>query len=59
MSRVCKSLQAAVQGAEATATMQAHAGRASYVAQNQLKNPDPGAHAVGIWMSAIARALAH
>ncbi len=36
--------------------VQAKAGRASYVAEDQLVNPDPGAHAVGIIMRAIYEA---
>lgn len=35
----------------ATKTMRAKAGRASYVNPEMLKNPDPGARAVEIWMS--------
>ena len=40
----------------ATTNMKARAGRASYVSAEHLKNPDPGAHAVGIWMRAAYEA---
>ena len=48
-----KATQAAEQGAIDTIKMKASAGRASYVAQSELKYPDPGAHAIGIIMRAI------
>ena len=48
-----KATQAAEQGAIDTLKMKASAGRASYVAQSELKYPDPGAHAIGIIMRAI------
>lgn len=41
----------------ATRTMRAKAGRASYVNPDMLKNPDPGARAVEIWMSQAIHAL--
>ena len=44
---------AAEEGAKATLTMKASAGRASYVPVSELKHPDPGAHAIGITMRAI------
>ena len=37
--------------------MEAKAGRASYVNRSQLTHPDPGAHAVAVWMEAIYNAL--
>ena len=43
----------AAQGAAATTAMKASAGRASYVNQSQLKQPDPGAHAISIIFKAI------
>ena len=49
--------QAAQAGALATTEMEARAGRASYVHSSQLTQPDPGAHAVGIWMEAIYKQL--
>ena len=48
-----KATQAAEQGAIETVTMKASAGRASYVAESELKYPDPGAHAIGIIMRAV------
>ena len=50
-------LQAAVAGAAATVNMSAQAGRASYVHSSQLTQPDPGAHAVAIWLKAIHSAF--
>ena len=53
--------EAATQGAEKgaieTIKMRASAGRASYVAESELKYPDPGAHAIGIIMRAIFEAF--
>ncbi|XP_077864030.1 triokinase/FMN cyclase-like [Saccoglossus kowalevskii] len=48
-----KAVRAAEESAEATAKMEAKAGRASYVSQDKLTKPDPGATAVAIWMTAI------
>lgn len=45
--------QAAEKMAEATATMKAYAGRASYVNPDRLTQPDPGATGVAIWLRAI------
>ena len=42
--------------AQKTAKMKAKAGRASYVSPDNLTLPDPGAHAVGIWMRAAYEA---
>ncbi len=50
-------MQAAVSGAEATVSMIARAGRASYVNKSQLTQVDPGARAVALWMSALVNAL--
>jgi hypothetical protein len=50
---------AAVTGAASTQSMAAGAGRASYVPGDVLSStPDPGAHAVGLWLSAVAATLA-
>ncbi|ELT91143.1 hypothetical protein CAPTEDRAFT_218793, partial [Capitella teleta] len=49
--------KAAVEGSQQTKSMRAHAGRASYVAADQLTAVDPGAHAVAIWMTALAESL--
>ena len=51
-----KATQAAEKGAIDTIKMKAAAGRASYVAESELKYPDPGAHAIGIIMRAIFEA---
>lgn len=54
---ICSPSQAAEDGAEATVKMEARAGRASYVHCSQLTQPDPGAHAVGVWLAAIHKQL--
>ena len=47
---------AAVEGAEATRTMSAVAGRASYVPDSQVQGtPDPGAMAVALVLQAVVR----
>ena len=51
-----KATQAAEKGAIDTIKMKASAGRASYVAESELKYPDPGAHAIGIIMRAVFEA---
>jgi len=48
---------AAGRGAAATTAMKASAGRASYVNQSELKQPDPGAQAVAIIFKAIFEAV--
>lgn len=48
---------AADDAAEKTARMQALAGRASYVNQDRISRPDPGAVAVAIWVKAVAAQL--
>ena len=50
-------LQAAEEGAQSTAKMQAQAGRASYIGSSVLSEPDPGAVGVALWMKAIGSAL--
>lgn len=49
--------QAAAEGAEGTRRMRARAGRSSYVAEEKLVVPDPGAVAVAVWMGAVADVL--
>ena len=45
-------------GAEATQSMSAAAGRASYVSEESLANiSDPGAMAVAFWLEAVSEAL--
>ncbi|XP_046567382.1 triokinase/FMN cyclase-like isoform X2 [Haliotis rubra] len=52
-----EAVQAAEKTAEATATMRAYAGRASYVNPDRLTQPDPGATGVAIWLRAILEKL--
>ena len=49
--------QAADEGAQNTAKMQAQAGRASYIGSAILSEPDPGAIGVVLWLKAIGTAL--
>lgn len=55
-SSTLKAMEAATcsaeEGAKSTMNMKASAGRASYVAQSELRHPDPGAQAIGIIMRA-------
>ena len=48
---------AAREGANATANMKPKLGRASYLGDRAVGNPDGGAVAVAIWMEAIAEAI--
>jgi dihydroxyacetone kinase len=48
------AVAAARAGAEATRHMSPRRGRSSYLGQRVLGHVDPGAHAVGIWLSAIS-----
>jgi len=50
-------VQAAEEGAQATARMTPRLGRASYLGERALGIPDAGAVAVTIWLKAIERAL--
>eukprot|EP00898_Chlorokybus_atmophyticus_P005861 jgi/Chlat1/6276/Chrsp44S05867 len=57
-SAFTQAAAAAADGASATQSMLALAGRASYVPEDVLKStPDPGAVAVAIWMRAAAAAF--
>lgn len=56
-SALREAAEAARTGAEATVTMKARAGRASYVHESQLTQQDPGARAVAVWMEALSAAL--
>ncbi|CAI9730654.1 FMN cyclase-like isoform X1 [Octopus vulgaris] len=47
------AVEAAESGAEATKSMSAQAGRASYVSSELLDRPDPGAVGVALWLRAI------
>lgn len=51
------SVKAAESAAQATASMKAKAGRASYVSAERLKSPDPGAVSVTYWMRAVLEVL--
>ena len=49
---------AAQEGAEATKNMAGRAGRSGYVDESILRGtPDPGAHAVSVWMKELATQL--
>ena len=49
---------AAQEGAEATKNMTGRAGRSGYVNTSILQGtPDPGAHAVSVWMQELAAQL--
>ncbi|WGS54275.1 dihydroxyacetone kinase subunit DhaK [Paraburkholderia sp. D15] len=51
------AVDAAVEGAARTASMHPRRGRSSYVGDRALGHVDPGAHAVALWLAAIAVAL--
>jgi len=51
---LAKAAQEAMAGSRATATMEARAGRASYVAKDKVVGEDPGAAAAAAWFNAIA-----
>ena len=51
------AVDAATAGAAQTASMSPRRGRSSYVGERALGFPDPGAHAVGLWLAAIRGAL--
>ena len=50
-------MQAAKVGTAATTEMVAWAGRASNVHVSQLTHPDPGAHAVALWLETVYEAV--
>ena len=52
---LAEAIAAANKGAEATKTMKAQAGRASYVAADKVVNEDPGAIAAAAWFSALGK----
>jgi dihydroxyacetone kinase len=52
------AVRAAASGAAQTATLTPRLGRSSYVGERALGVPDPGAHAVSLWLAAIQQALA-
>jgi triose/dihydroxyacetone kinase / FAD-AMP lyase (cyclizing) len=51
------AVEAAEQGAEATAQMKPRLGRSSYLGERVLGHPDPGAKAVTVWLRAAVEAL--
>ena len=52
---LAEAIAAANNGAEATKTMKAQAGRASYVAADKVVNEDPGAVAAAAWFRALGK----
>jgi dihydroxyacetone kinase len=54
---VWAAVEAAEQGAAATAQMKPKLGRSSYLGDRVLGHPDPGARAVSIWLRAVAELL--
>ena len=55
MEHACK---AAEEGAAATKSMEAGAGRSTYVPEHVLKDvPDPGAQAVCVWLNALLKVV--
>ncbi|NYH26606.1 dihydroxyacetone kinase subunit DhaK [Paraburkholderia bryophila] len=50
------AVDAATEGAAQTASMHPRRGRSSYVGDRALGHVDPGAHAVALWLAAIASA---
>jgi dihydroxyacetone kinase len=51
------AVEAAEQGATATAQMKPKLGRSSYLGDRVLGHPDPGARAVCIWLRAVCQSL--
>ena len=55
---IAAAARAAEEGASGTAKMHPRMGRASYLSERALGIPDGGAVAVGVWLRAVAEALA-
>lgn len=53
------TMHAATEGATATAQMMPRRGRSSYLGQRAVGHPDPGAHAVALWLASVKQALRH
>jgi triose/dihydroxyacetone kinase / FAD-AMP lyase (cyclizing) len=53
MAALRNALQAAADGCEATKAIPARRGRSSYLGERALGHPDPGAHAVTVWLGAL------
>lgn len=51
------AVEAAEEGAAATAQMQPRLGRSSYLGERVIGHPDPGAMAVAIWLRAAVEAI--
>lgn len=51
------AIEAAEAGVEATKAMRPRLGRSSYIGERALGHADPGAHAVAVWLRAIASAV--
>jgi dihydroxyacetone kinase len=54
---VWAAVEAAEQGAAATAQLKPKLGRSSYLGDRVLGHPDPGARAVSIWLRAVCESL--
>jgi dihydroxyacetone kinase len=52
-----RSVVAAQEGTEATATMSPRRGRSSYLGDRVAGKPDPGAEAVAIWLAAVTNTV--
>lgn len=57
MAALAAAVAAAEAGAAATAAMHPRLGRASYLGDRALGNPDAGASAVVVWLRGLARSL--
>jgi dihydroxyacetone kinase len=53
MQALKNACHAAKTGCEATAALSARRGRSSYLGERALGHPDPGAHAVTVWLGAL------
>jgi dihydroxyacetone kinase len=51
------AVDAARSGAQGTAAIRARLGRSSYLGDRVIGHPDPGAHAVALWLSSVAASL--
>jgi dihydroxyacetone kinase len=54
---LASAADAADRGVQATAAMQARAGRSSYLGDRTQGVPDPGARAAAIWLRAVSELL--
>jgi dihydroxyacetone kinase len=51
------AVDAARSGSQGTTAIRARLGRSSYLGDRVIGHPDPGAHAVALWLSSVASAL--